>query len=111
MTYTELIEKYGTLTKIAMHLGYCTEKSTEKRRLGAKSRVSNWKRTGIPARVLKRLQNNPVGAYPIYLVERLASIGADKRSIKTAKGYEGVQNARFSSLPEEHRLSSPYLCW
>ena len=50
ITYDDITVN-NSLRKIAITLGYYTEKSTAERTKVAKARVCSWKRTGIPARV------------------------------------------------------------
>ena len=51
----ELRAKHGSLLNIALHFGFCTVKSTAKRKKDAMCRVSNWNKTGIPVRIMKRM--------------------------------------------------------
>lgn len=55
MTYQDLIDKYGTPTAIAHALGFIKPRMSKRKAAGQVSRVSNWGRTGIPARQLKRI--------------------------------------------------------
>lgn len=55
ITFEQLRKKY-TLMQIAEALGFCTKDDTFQKRAACKSRVCNWRKTGIPPRVLKKRQ-------------------------------------------------------
>lgn len=56
LTFDAVHNHFGTHEKIALFLGFITEKSSAKRKTNAISRVCNWRRIGIPVRYYSKLE-------------------------------------------------------
>ena len=52
-TYRQLIGN-RSIIEVAIALGFCRENSPRKRKLYASARITNWNRTGIPARIMAK---------------------------------------------------------